>query len=115
MMELPEKLVDNVKGLKTERESLKLMRSCSSTEKHAKRLASERMGNEQTTNVTETSDKAATRNNVTPSNIGVGGKQMGTNKVASPMRTLSERLVANYEIVVTQKDTEKLPLTELQD
>jgi hypothetical protein len=31
------------------------------------------------------------------------------------MRALSERLVANYEIVVTEKDAEKLPLTELHD
>ena len=40
---------------------------------------------------------------------------MGTNKVTAPMRALSERLVANYEIVVTEKDAEKLPLTEIQD
>ncbi len=63
----------------------------------------------------ETSEKAATLNDWTPSNIGVGGEQMGTNKAAAPMRALSERLVANYEIVVTEKEAEKLPLNELQD
>ena len=80
-----------------------------------KKLAGERRDNQQTANVAEDSEKAATLNDLTPSNIGVGGEQMGTNKAAAPMRALSERLVANYEIVVTEKEAEKLPLNELQE
>ena len=40
---------------------------------------------------------------------------MGTNKTLAPMRTLSERFVTIYDIVVTEKEAEKLPLDELQE
>jgi hypothetical protein len=45
----------------------------------------------------------------------MGGEQMGSNRAAVSMRVLSERLVGNYEIVATKKETEKLPLNELQE
>ena len=48
-----------------------------------KKLAGERRGNEQTANVAEASEKAVTLNDLAPSNIGVGGEQMGTNKAAA--------------------------------
>ena len=50
----------------------------------------------------EASEKAATLNDLAPSNIGVGGEQMGTNKAAAPMRALSEGLVAIYDIVASE-------------
>ena len=41
---------------------------------------------------------------------------MGTNRAAISMRVLSERLIGNYEIVTTEKETEKkLPLNEFQE
>ena len=40
---------------------------------------------------------------------------MGTNKSARPMRALSEKLVTNYEVQVTEKEEENLPLTEIQE
>ena len=70
---------------------------------------------EQTANMIATSEKSVTINDLTPSNIGVGGDQMGTNKAASPMRVLSERLVTIYDKVSTEKETEKLSLNELQE
>ena len=63
--------------------------------------------------MTETSEKTVTLNDLTPSNIGVGDEQMGTNKTAVSMRVSSERLVASYEIVVTEQESEKLSLNEL--
>ena len=78
-----------------------------------KKLAGERRDNQQTANVAEDSEKAATLNDLTPSNIGVGGEQMGTNKAtAAPMRALSDGLVAIHDIVATEKEAEKLPLNE---
>jgi hypothetical protein len=80
-----------------------------------KNLASGSRGNEQTKNVDEASENAAPLHDLTPSNIGMGGEQMGTNRAAASMRVLSKRLVGNYEIVATQKETEKLPLNDLQE
>ena len=40
---------------------------------------------------------------------------MGTNKAVASMRALSERLVAIYDIVSTEKEAEKLTLNELQE
>ncbi len=75
MRELPEKLVDNVKGLKSEKNT-----GISKSDEEAllitttalENLAGERRGNEQTANVAEASEKAATLSDLTPSNIGVG-------------------------------------------
>ena len=80
-----------------------------------KNLASGSRGNEQTKNVAEASENAAPLHDVTPSNIGMEGEQMGTNSAAALVRVLSERLVGNYEIVATEKEAEKLPLNELQE
>ncbi len=80
-----------------------------------KNLASGSRGNEQTKNVDEASENAAPLHDLTPSNIGMGGEQMGTNRAAASMRVLSERLVGNYERVATEKEAEKLPLNELQE
>jgi hypothetical protein len=80
-----------------------------------KKLSGEHRGNEETVNVAEVSEKAATLNDLTRSSIGVGGEQMGTNKAAAPMRALSERLVAIYDIVATEKVAENLFLKELQE
>jgi hypothetical protein len=118
MRKLTEKLVKTIKGLKTEKtagisksdeEALRI------TTTVLKNLASGSRGNEQTKNVAEASENAAPLHDVTPSNIGMGGEQMGTNSAAAPVRVLSERLVGNYEIVATEKEAEKLPLNELQE
>ena len=65
--------------------------------------------------MTETSEKASTLNDLSPSNIGMWGEKMGVNKAGTPTRALSERLVTIYDIVETEKETEKLPLSELQE
>jgi hypothetical protein len=83
MRKLPEKLVENIKDLKTEK----------------------------TAGISKSDEEAL----LITSNIGVGGEQMGTNRAASSMRVLSERLVGNYEIVATEKEAEKLPFNELQE
>jgi hypothetical protein len=81
MRESPEKLVENIKGLKTEKtagisksdeEALRI------TTTVLKNLASGSRGNEQTKNVAEASENAAPLHDLTPSNIGMGGEQMGT-------------------------------------
>jgi hypothetical protein len=72
-------------------------------------------GNEQARDVAEASENAAPLHDLTPSNIGMWGEQMGTNRAESSMRVLSERLVGNYEIVATEKEAKKVPLNELQE
>ena len=96
MRELSEKLVENIKGLKTEKtvgiskrdEEVLLI-----TTTVLKKLSSESRGdsNEQTKNVSEASENAAPLHDLTPSNIGVGGEQMGTNRAAASMRVLSRQ------------------------
>ena len=79
MRELPEKLVDNVKGLKPGKntgisksdEEVLLI-----TTPALKKLVGERRSNEQTSNMTETSERVVTLNYLTPSNIGVGEEQI---------------------------------------
>ena len=74
MRELPEKLVENIKGLKTEKTA-----GISKSDEEAllittavlKNLASGSRGNEQTKNVAEASENAATLHDLTPSNIGI--------------------------------------------
>jgi hypothetical protein len=56
-----------------------------------KNLASGSRGNEQTKDVAEASENAALLHDLTPSNIGMGGEQMGTNRAAVSMRVLSQR------------------------
>ncbi len=118
MRELSEKLVENIKGLKTEKTS-GISKSDEETllitNSVLKNLASGSRGNEQTKNVAEASENALTLHDLTPSNIGMGGEQMGTNRTAVSLRVLSERLVGNYEIVATEKEVEKLLLNELQE
>jgi len=118
MRELPEKLVENTKELKTEKtagisksheEALLIAKAA------LKKLASESRDNEQTKNVAEVSKNAAPLHDLTPSNIGMGGEKMGTNRAAASMRVLSKRLVENYEVVATDKEAEKLSLNELQE
>jgi hypothetical protein len=77
-----------------------------------KNLASGSRGNEQTKNVVETSENAAPVHDLTPFNIWMGDEQIGTNRSSVSMRVWSERLVGNYNIVSTEKETEKLPLND---
>jgi len=98
MRELPEKLVENIKGLKTEKTagiSKSGEEALIITKVAFKKLTSESRGNEQTKNVAEVSKNAAPLHDLTPSNIGMGGEQMCINKAAASMRVLSERLVGN--------------------
>ena len=117
MRESPEQLVDTVKGLKTEKragiskrdeEVLLINRET------LKKLASNRMGNAQTA---EISEKVKTLNDLTHHNSGVEIEQIGTNKAADPIRALSERLITTYEVVVTEKeakhDKSSTPVTEV--
>ncbi len=75
MRELSEKLVENIKGLKTEKTA-----GISKSDEEAllitnsvlKNLASGSRGNEQTKNVAEASENAQTLHDLTPSNIGMG-------------------------------------------
>ena len=96
-------------GSKSDEEALLITKAA------LKNLASGSRGNEQTKNVAEPSENAAPLHDLTPSYIGMGGKQMGTNRAAVSMRVLSERLVGNYEIVSTEKEVEKLTLNEPQE
>ncbi len=71
-------------------------------------------GNEQTANDV-VCEKAATLDDVTSPDMGVGGGHMDTDERAAPMRELPEKLVAIYDIVSTEKEAEKLPVNELQE
>ena len=59
-------------------------------------------------------EKAATLDDVTSPDIGVGGGHIDTDERAAPMRELPEKLVAIYDIA-TEKEAEELPLNELQE
>jgi hypothetical protein len=79
---LSEKLVENIKGLKTSKTtgiSKSDEQTLRVTKSALKNLSRVSKGNEKTKNVAEVSENTATLHDSTPSNIGMVGEQMGTN------------------------------------